>query len=103
VQQLAARRSPNRQLGIPDSRVRRVQLPHDKLGATANRSAANIRITIVSLATLISGFSNIFCTRFFIAHSRHKATCRALNSDHTDTALCGLAICNAELDDPSFC
>jgi hypothetical protein len=50
----------NRQLGFPDSGVRRVQLAQDKLGATANRSAANIRITIVSLATLISRFSNIF-------------------------------------------
>jgi hypothetical protein len=49
-----------RRLGIPDSRVRRVQLAQEKLGATANRSAANIRITIVSLATPISRFSNIF-------------------------------------------
>ena len=58
--QLAAGRIYNRELGIPDSRVGRVQLPQDRLGATANRSAANIRITIVSLATLISRFSNIF-------------------------------------------
>jgi hypothetical protein len=60
VPQLAAGQIPNRQVGIPDSRVGRAQLPQDKLGATANRSAANIRITIESLATLISRFSNIF-------------------------------------------
>jgi hypothetical protein len=67
VPQLAAGQIPNRQVGIPDSRVGRVQLPQDKLGATANRSAANIRITIVSFATLISRFSNIFV----LASSQH--------------------------------
>ena len=55
--QLAAGQIPNRQVGIPDSRVGRAQLPQDKLGATANRSTANIMITIVSLAMLISRFS----------------------------------------------
>jgi hypothetical protein len=48
--------------------VRRVQLPQDKLGATANRSAANIRITIVSLAMLMSWLLNVFGARFSIAN-----------------------------------
>ena len=70
VQQLAAGRTPNRQLGIPDSRVGRVQLPQDRLGAAANRSAAMIRIAIPSLATLISCFSKAFGARFPIGNHR---------------------------------
>jgi len=45
-----------------------VLLPQDKLGATANRSAAKIKITMVNLAMLISWFSNFFCARVSIAN-----------------------------------
>ena len=99
--QLAAGRIPNRQLGIPDSRVGRVQLPQDRFGATANKSVAMIRMAMPSLARLMSWFSNVFGAGFCIANHR-LAEVVVLSSNLDGRRLFRLVTSNAELNDLSF-
>ncbi len=81
--------------------MRRVLLSQDKLGATANRSAANIRITIVSLAMLMSWFSKFFGARFSIANHLFDGLVLT-DQRRTDTALSRLVAFSAEFDDLCF-